>query len=56
MKAFSNDIINGVKTGYTGKAFTDVVKYWYWRFRFRACHGGGGIKILSKSFKTAFCE
>ncbi len=25
MKAFSNDIINGVKTGYTGKAFTDVV-------------------------------
>jgi glucose-6-phosphate isomerase len=25
MKAFSNDVINGVKTGYTGKAFTDVV-------------------------------
>lgn len=25
MKAFSNDIIRGVKTGYTGKAFTDVV-------------------------------
>jgi glucose-6-phosphate isomerase len=25
MKAFSSDIINGVKTGYTGKAFTDVV-------------------------------
>lgn len=25
MKAFSNDIINGGKTGYTGKAFTDVV-------------------------------
>ncbi|MDA9280413.1 glucose-6-phosphate isomerase [Flavobacteriaceae bacterium] len=25
MKAFSNDIINGTKRGYTGKAFTDVV-------------------------------
>ena len=25
MKAFSNDIINGAKRGYTGKAFTDVV-------------------------------
>ena len=25
MKAFSNDIIRGVKTGYTGKVFTDVV-------------------------------
>jgi glucose-6-phosphate isomerase len=25
MKAFSKDVINGVKTGYTGKAFTDVV-------------------------------
>ncbi|MDO7619860.1 MAG: glucose-6-phosphate isomerase [Flavobacteriaceae bacterium] len=25
MKAFSNDIINGTKKGYTGKAFTDVV-------------------------------